>query len=107
MAYGAPEVDSPQEDAPIAVPDIRRERVVVRRRRARGRHHKRGVWTARASRRKAVRAILVCATVLMLMALGLYYGLSRQESAPAEGSHHPRGPSPAPAKTPAAATHAA
>ena len=43
MAYGAPEVDSPQEDAPIAVPDIRRERVVVRRRRARGRHHKRGV----------------------------------------------------------------
>ena len=107
MAYGAPEVDSPQEDAPIVVPDIHRERVVVRRRRARGRHHKRGVWTARASRRKAVRAILVCATVLVLMALGLYYGLSRQESAPAEGSHHPRAPSRIPAKMPAPATHAA
>jgi hypothetical protein len=106
MAYGAPEVDRPQEDAPIVVPDIRRERVVVRRRRARGRHHKRGVWTARASRRRVVRAIVVCATVLVLMALGLYYGLSRQESAPAEGSHHPRAPS-APAPARAAATHAA
>jgi anti-sigma-K factor RskA len=106
MAYGAPEVDSPREDAPIVVPDIRRERVVVRRRRARGRHHKRGVWTARASRRKAVRAIVVCAAVLVMMALGLYYGLSRQESAPAEGSHHPRMPS-GPAPAPAAATHAA
>ena len=99
MAYGAPEVDSPQEDAPIVVPEPPRERVVVRRRRARGRHHKRGVWTARASRRNAVRAILVCATVLVMMALGLYYGLSRQESAPAEGSHHQNAPR--------AATHAA
>ena len=90
MAHGAPEVDSPQ-DVPILVPEIRRERVVVRRRRARGRHHdhKRGVWTARASRRKAIRAVVVCASVLVLMALGLYYGLSRQESAPPESSHHP------------------
>jgi hypothetical protein len=110
MAYGAPEVDSPQEDAPIVVPDIRREHVVVRRRRARGHHHKRGVWTARASRRKAVRAALVCVTVLLMMALGLYYGLSRQESAPAEGSHHPSAPSNAPnapSSAPRAATHAA
>ena len=105
MAYGAPEVDSPQEDAPIVVPDIRRERVAVRRRRARGRQHKRGVWTAHASRRKAVRATLVCATVLLMMALGLYYGLSRQDSAPAEGSHHPTAPT-APT-APRAATHAA
>jgi hypothetical protein len=90
MALGAPEVDSPQ-DVSIVVPEIRRERVVVRRRRSRGRHHnhKRGVWTARASRRKAIRAVVVCASVLVLMALGLYYGLSRQESAPAESSHHP------------------
>jgi len=95
MAYGAPEVDSPQEDAPIVVPEPPRERVVVRRRRARGRHHKRGVWTARASRRRAVRAMLVCATVLVMMALGLYYGLSRQESAPAESLHHPSAPGPA------------
>ena len=99
MAYGAPEVDSPREDAPIVVPDIRRERVVVRRRRARGRHHKR-VWNARASRRRMVRAIVVCATVLVLMVLSLYYGLSRQESEPAEGAHHPT-------RAPAAATHAA
>jgi hypothetical protein len=89
MAYGAPEVDSPHEDAPIVVPEIRRERVVVRRRRGRGRHHKRGVWTASASRRKAVRAVLVCAAVLVMMALSLYYGLSRQESAPSETSHRP------------------
>jgi len=82
MAQGAPEVDSPQ-DAPIFVPEIRRERVVVRRRRARGRHHKRGVWTARASRRKAIRAVVVCASVLVLMALGIYYGLSKQEISPA------------------------
>ena len=79
MAYGAPEVDSPQEDAPIAVPDIRRERVVVRRRRARGRHHKRGVWTARASRRKDGPRDTRLRGVLVLMALGLYFGLSRQE----------------------------
>jgi len=89
MAYGAPEVDSPQEDPPIVVPEIRRERVVVRRRRAHSRRHKRGSWTARASYRRAVRAVVVCAAVLAMMALGLYYGLSRQESAPAEGSHHP------------------
>lgn len=88
MAYGAPEVDSPQ-DVPISVPEIRRERVVVRRRRARGHHHKRGAWTARASRRKVIRAVVVCASVLVLMALGIYYGLSKQELAPAESSHHP------------------
>jgi hypothetical protein len=103
MAYGAPEVDSPEEDASIVVPEIRRERVVVRRRRARGRAHKRGVWTVRASRRKVVRAAIVCATVLLMMALGLYYGLSRQESVPEESSHHPRVPAPASS----AATHAA
>lgn len=90
MAYGAPEVDSPQEDPPIVVPEIRRERVVVRRRRAHSRrYNKRKSWTARASYRRALRAVVVCAAVLAMMALGLYYGLSRQESAPAEGSHHP------------------
>jgi hypothetical protein len=99
MAYGAPEVDSPQEDSPVVVPEVRRERVVVRRRRGRGRHHKGGVWTARASRRKTIRAVLVCAGVLLMMALGLYYGLSRQEAAPAESSH--------PASPPRGATHLA
>jgi hypothetical protein len=99
MAYGAPEVDSPQEDGPVVAPEIRRERVVVRRRRGRGRHHKSGVWTARASRRKTIRAVVVCAGVLVMMALGLYYGLSRQETAPAESSHR--------ASPPRVATHPA
>ena len=88
MAHGAPEVDSPQ-DLSILVPEIRRERVVVRRRRANSRHRKHhGAWAARRSRRKAVRAVVVCAGVLMLMALGLYYGLSKQDTAPAESSVH-------------------
>ena len=86
MTPGAPHVESPR-DVPTAVPEIRRERVVVRRRRARSRrHHHRVSWSARASRRKVVRAFFVCTGVLVLMALGLYLGLSRQEMAPAEGS---------------------
>jgi transcriptional regulator GlxA family with amidase domain len=86
MVPGAPEVDSPQDDS-LIVPEIRRERVVVRRRRARNHRHKHVAWTARASRRRAVRAIVVCTGVLVLMALGLYYGLSRQAIAPEESSH--------------------
>jgi len=84
MPQGAPDVDSPR-DVPIAVPEIRRERVVVRRRRGLG-HHRSNRWTARASRRRTIRAFVVCAGVLVLMALGLYLGLSRQEAAPAESS---------------------
>jgi hypothetical protein len=87
MTEGAPDVESPQ-DVSRVLPEIRRERVVVRRRRARNRHHHRVSWSARASRRKIVRAFVVCAGVLVLMALGLYFGLSRQEMAPAEGSLH-------------------
>jgi hypothetical protein len=69
------------------VPEIYRERVVVRRRRGRSRRpHRHRSWTARASRRKIIRAFVVCTGVLVLMALGLYFGLSRQELAPAEGS---------------------
>ena len=84
MIQGAPDVDSPP-DVSIAVPEIRRERVVVRRRRGRGRQ--RSVqWNARASRRRSVRAVVVCAGVLVLMALGLYFGLSRQDMSPAESS---------------------
>lgn len=86
MTPGAPDVESPR-DVPAAVPAIRRERTVVRRRRARSRrHHQHRSWTARASRRKIIRAFVVCTGVLVLMALGLYFGLSRQEVAPAEGS---------------------
>jgi hypothetical protein len=81
---GAPDVESPP-DVSIAVPEIRRQRLVVRRRRGRGRHST-PRWTAIRSRRRTLRAFVVCASVLMLMALGLYFGLSRQEMAPAESS---------------------
>jgi hypothetical protein len=40
-----------------------------------------------------LRAFVVCAGVLVLMAVGLYFGLSRQEVPPAEGVL----PAPAPA----------
>jgi hypothetical protein len=84
MIQGAPHVESPP-DVSIAVPEIRRERVVVRRRRGRSRSRV-GQWAAMRSRRRAVRAFVVCTGVLVLMALGLYFGLSRQEIAPAESS---------------------
>jgi hypothetical protein len=87
MAPGAPDVERPQ-DVSTSAPGIRRERVVVRRRRAHGRHHSRK-WAARSSRIKVIRAALLCTGVLMLMALGLYYGLSRQESAAVRSSHRP------------------
>jgi hypothetical protein len=92
MTPGAPDVESP-EDARIA-PAVRRERVVVRRRRAHSRHRT-GRWTARTSRRRTLRALVVCAGVLVLMAVGLYMGLARQEIPPAEGA----GPAPASAAT--------
>jgi hypothetical protein len=88
MIRGEPAAGSSQE-APIAVSQPRRERVVVRRRRAHSRHRT-GRWTAPRSRRRILRAALVCTVVLLLMAAGLYLGLSRQEVAPAES--HLRGP---------------
>jgi len=88
MIRGEPVVGRSHE-APIAVPEPRRERVVVRRRRAHSRHRT-GRWTARRSRRKILRAAVLCTAVLLLMAAGLYLGLSRQEVAPAES--HLRGP---------------
>jgi hypothetical protein len=84
MIQGAPDVESPP-DVSIAVPEIRRERVVVRKRRGRNRPRP-AQWSAIRARRRTVRAFVVCAGVLMLMALGLYFGLSRQELAPAESS---------------------
>ena len=85
MSPGVPDVESPQ-DVPITVPELRRERVVVRRRRAHSRHRRSGHWAARTSRRKTLRAFAVCAGVLVLMAVGLYFGLARQENPPAESS---------------------
>ena len=45
------------------------------------------------SRREKVRTVAVCTGALLLMALGLYFGLSRQEAPPAEGAA-PAGPAP-------------
>jgi hypothetical protein len=65
-----------------------RERVAVRKRRSRKAHRSRN-WSARSSRRRIVRNFLVCTGVLLLMAAGVYMGLSRQEGAPVEGSVTP------------------
>ena len=71
---------------PQETPERSRDRVAVRRRRgSKTRPHARR-WAARSSRGRFVRTFLVCTGVLMLMALGLYYGLSHQESAPADGA---------------------
>jgi hypothetical protein len=59
---------------------------VVRRRRARGSHTNRR-WVAARSRRRILRTAAVCTGVLLLMALGLYWGLSRQDGgSPVGGS---------------------
>jgi hypothetical protein len=69
----------------VSVPGVPiRERVVVRKRRSRKPHNSRR-WSARASRRRAVRNFLVCAAVLLMMAVGVYLGLARQDVAPVEG----------------------
>lgn len=81
-------VGGSSQEAPIPVSDPRRERVVVRRRRAHSRHRTRGRWTAQKSRRKIIRAVVVCTGVLLLMAVGLYLGLARQDMAPAESKLH-------------------
>jgi hypothetical protein len=87
MIASETDVESPS-DVSAATSELHRERVVVRKRRARSRkhHHHRVSWTARASRRRAIRAAVLCAAVLALMAVGVYFGLSRQNSAPAESS---------------------
>lgn len=75
MTPVAPDVASSQ-DVPTAVPQIRRDRVVVRRRRSRGPRHNGTDWAARRSFRKVFRAVLACVTVLVVMSLGLYFGLA-------------------------------
>ncbi|HLK90817.1 MAG TPA: hypothetical protein VKZ18_13045 [Polyangia bacterium] len=89
MPNGRPSADI-EVGIPGAVLDVHRERVSVRRRRSRQGHHRSNgsAWVAASrSRRRAVRAFALSAGVLLLMAIGLYFGLSRQESsAPAEGA---------------------
>ena len=86
MIASETDVESPR-DVPVATPEPHHERMQrVRRRRPGSRRHRSGTWTARSSRRKAIRAFVVCAGVLVLMAIGLYFGLSRQNTEPAESS---------------------
>jgi hypothetical protein len=61
------------------LPTLRKERVTVRKRRARRRVTRE--WTARSSRRRTMRTFVVCVGVLLVMAGLLYFGLSRQEAA--------------------------
>jgi hypothetical protein len=84
------------EEAPIVVPEVPRARVVVRRRRS----HRRllsEAWSSPNSRRRTIRTVIVCASVLLLMAVGLYLSLLRHDAAPTETRLHapvpaPRGP---------------
>jgi len=81
----ASETDSPRDVVPVAMPELRRERVervAVRRRRSRSHRSRKVSWTP-AARRGALRAFLVCVGVLVLMGLGLYLGLSGQSAGPA------------------------
>jgi hypothetical protein len=72
---GADQVDA------AFVPESRRERITVRRRRARQGHRPGPKWGAVRSRRDLVRTFALCAGALLVMAIGLYFGLSHQESA--------------------------
>ena len=76
------------QEAPISVSEPRRARVVVvRRRRA---HSRPGPaqWAARRSRRRIIRVVVLCAGVLLLMAIGLCFGLARGDMAPAQSKLH-------------------
>lgn len=76
--------------SPAMAPAVQHERVSVRRRRSRGAHpsgRRTGRWVAR-SRNRWVRTLALCTGVLLLMALGLYFGLAHQETAPSDGAAH-------------------
>jgi hypothetical protein len=84
----------------ISVPGVPiRERVVVRKRRSRRTHRSRQ-WSARASRKRAIRTFVICAAVLLLMAAGVYLGLARQDVSPVEGSLAPPPSAASPAVVP-------
>ena len=73
---------------PEVIPERYRERVVVRRRRCFPDRRPRP-WSARMARTRFLRMFAVSAGVLLLMAIGLYFGLARQEAAaPADGASH-------------------
>ena len=67
--------------------DALRERVTARRRRARQNRPQSMNWVVVRTRRQRMQMIAVCAGALLLMAIGLYFGLARQESpSPVEGA---------------------
>jgi transcriptional regulator GlxA family with amidase domain len=69
---------------PLTPSAFQRERVSIRRRRSR--HGQRSTrWLVR-SRNRRVKTFALCTGVLLLMALGLYFGLARQATAPADGA---------------------
>jgi hypothetical protein len=73
--------------ASAAEVEVLRERVTARRRRARKARRESANWVVNRSRRQKVRTLAVCAGALLLMAVGLYFGLARQEStAPVESA---------------------
>jgi hypothetical protein len=80
----------PNSGGEVAVPRAAPEhaRGSVRRRRARRGHHSEHRTGRRVvrSRNRWVRTLALCTGVLLLMALGLYFGLARQESAPSDGA---------------------
>lgn len=65
---------------------VRGRGTVVRRRRGKKPQHV-GQWVIARSRKRMLRTAAVCTGVLLLMALSLYFGLSRQDASPgAEGA---------------------
>ena len=105
MTNGQLSVGSDDSDliSPLA-PELHRERVIVRRRRAksarsdgsarsarsarsdRSDRKQSASWVATRSRRRMARAFALSAGVLLLMAIGLYLGLAHRDySAPVEG----------------------
>jgi hypothetical protein len=66
--------------APLAA-GLRRERVRVRRRRARQGHAASEKWSPR-SRRRTLQTVFVCAGALLLMGAALYFSLSHQGAEP-------------------------
>ena len=62
------------------ISDPRRRRTVERRRRSK-RVQYAAQWVVARSRKRTLKTVAVCTGVLLLMAIGLYLGLSRQDSA--------------------------
>ena len=60
--------------------EVSRRGTQVRRRRSR-KVPRQGRWVAARSRTRMIRTTVLCTSVLLLMVLGLYLGLSRQDSA--------------------------